>query len=243
MKTAPAIALVIALLHAAPAAAQPAAWTDNGYVTIGGFYQPAAGFSDLVRPIQFGEAGQIDTRYGSGALPGFDASAGVRVWRRLAVGVDIGISSKSGSASVSAQVPHPLYFDRQRPVAGDAGGFTRSEKAVNVEALVMLPIHGRWQAAVFGGPTWFMVDQDLVTAVTVTDSYPFDTAAFAGTATVRRSKSKAGFNVGGDLTWLLRPRVGVGIDVRFSRAEIPLTDTATIVAGGAHVGGGMRFRF
>jgi hypothetical protein len=96
---------------------------------------------------------------------------------------------------------------------------------------------------VFGGPTWFMVDQDLVTAVTVTDSYPFDTASFAGTATVRQSKSKAGFNVGGDLTWLLRPRVGVGVDVRFSRAEIPLTDTATIVAGGAHVGAGMRFRF
>src|SRR5262249_10972203 len=142
-----------------------------------------------------------------------------------------------------AQVPHPFYFNRPRPVSGDATGLTRSETAINVEALVMLPIRPRWQAALFGGPTWFMVDQDLVTAVTVSDTYPFDTATFGRAAAVRQSHSAAGFNLGGDLSFLLRPHVGLGFDVRYSRATVKLTDTATLVAGGPHIGGGIRFRF
>jgi hypothetical protein len=35
----------------------------------------------------------------------------------------------------------------------------------------------------------------------------------------------------------------VGFGVMFSHAAIPLDDTLTVDAGGAHVGGGLRFRF
>jgi Outer membrane protein beta-barrel domain len=241
--TAAIILVAAAILRPAPAAAQSGAWTDAGYVTISGFYQTASGFSDLVRPTQFGEAAQVDTRYGINGLPGIDAGAGVRVWRNLALGVDVGFLSKSGGGSITAQMPHPFYFNRPRAVTGDASGLTRAETAVNIEALVMLPIPSRWQAAVFGGPTWFMVDQDLVTTVTLTEAYPFDAATFAGTTVVRQSRSKAGFNVGGDVSYMMRPHVGVGVDVRFSRARIALTDTATVIAGGPHVGGGLRLRF
>jgi hypothetical protein len=237
------LAAIVLVLGPAPAAAQSSAWTDAGYATISGFYQTSTSFSDLARPIQFGEAAQVDTRYGLTGMPGLDAGAGVRVWRNLALGVDVGFLSKAGGGSIAAQMPHPFYFNRPRAVAGDASGLTRAETAVNVEALVMLPLRARWQAAVFGGPTWFRVEQDVVTAVTLTETYPFDTAAFAGTTSARQSRSKAGFNVGGDLSYMIRPRVGVGVDVRFSRARIAITDTATITAGGPHVGGGLRLRF
>lgn len=237
------IACTIAVLTPAVAAAQPTPWTDRGYVAINGFYQSTSSFSDLVRPVQGGEAAQIDTSYGVAGMPGFDAGAGVRLWRNLALGVDAGYASTSKHASVTAQVPHPFYFNRPRPVSGDTTGLSRSETAINVEALLMVPIRARWQAAVFGGPTWFMVDQDLVTNVTVSESYPFDTATFAGATVVRQSHSAAGFNVGGDLSYILRPHVGVGFDVRYSRATVALTGSATVVAGGSHVGGGIRFRF
>lgn len=243
MRQAAAIVVLVTVLHAAPSVAQSSAWTDNGYASLNGFYQPSSSFGDLVRPVTFGEAAQVDTRYGIAAVPGVDAAAGVRIWRNLAVGVDVGFLTKSGGGSVSAQMPHPFYFNRPRAVTGDASGLTRSETAINVEALVMLPIRTRWQAALFGGPTWFTVNQDLVTNVTLSESYPYDTAAFAGATSARQSRSKAGFNVGGDLAYMLRPHVGLGAGVRFTRARIALSDTATIVAGGPHVDGGLRLRF
>jgi hypothetical protein len=243
VKRAAAIVVLAAILRPASAAAQSGAWTDKGYAAINGFYQPSTSFSDLVRPIAFGEAAQVDTRYGIKAVPGADAAAGVRVWRNFAIGVDVGFLTKSGSGTVTAQMPHPFYFNRPRAVTGDASGLARSETAVNLEALVMLPIRARWQAALFGGPTWFMVNQDLVTNVTLTENYPYDTASFAGTTSTRQSRGKAGVNVGGDVAYMLRPHVGIGVDVRFTRARIALTDTATVTAGGTHVGGGLRFRF
>ena len=242
MKRAAAIVVLAAILPAS-AAAQSGAWADKGYAAINGFYQPSTSFSDLVRPVAFGEAAQVDTRYGIKAVPGVDAAAGVRVWRNLAIGVDVGFLTKSGGGTVTAQMPHPFYFNRPRAVTGDASGLARSETAVNLEALVMLPIHSRWQAALFGGPTWFMVNQDLVTNVTLTENYPYDTASFAGTTSTRQSRGKAGVNVGGDVAYMLRPHLGIGVDVRFTHARIALTDTATVTAGGAHVGGGLRFRF
>jgi len=243
VRTAAAIAVLAAVLPAAPAFGQSSAWTDRGYASINGFYQPSTSFADLARPVTFGEAAQVDTRYGIAAVPGLDAAAGVRVWRNLAVGVDVGFLTKSGGGSVSAQMPHPFYFNRPRAVTGDASGLQRSETAINLEALVMLPIRPRWQAALFGGPTWFAVKQDLVTNVTLSESYPYDTAAFAGASSARQSRSKAGFNVGGDVAYMLRPHVGLGAGVRYTRARIALTDSATIVAGGPHVDGGLRLRF
>lgn len=85
--------------------------------------------------------------------------------------------------------------------------------------------------------------QDLVSDVTITQTYPYDTATFSGTTSTHRSASRIGFNAGADVTWRLRPRVGLGLGVSFSRAAVALSDTVTVDAGGAHLGGGLRFRF
>ena len=238
------VAVFAAALAATPARAQSAAWTDRGYVNVSGWYQAAsASFTDIARPVTFVEPAVVSTTYAVRATPGFDLGAGVRVWRNLAIGVDVSRFSKSGAGSVAAQVPHPFYFNRARAVSGDASGLTRAETAIHAQAMWIAPLKPRWQLAVFGGPSWFMVKQDLVSDVTVTQTYPFDTAEFAGVASARRSASHAGFNAGGDLEYMLRPRVGLGIGGVFSRASVPLGDAVTVDAGGAHVGGGVRFRF
>ena len=41
----------------------------------------------------------------------------------------------------------------------------------------------------------------------------------------------------------LRPHVGLGLGVMFSHAAVQLDDTTSVDAGGAHVAGGLRFRF
>lgn len=236
--------LLAVILSATSARAQPHAWTDRGYVNIGGWYQatPVA-FDDVERPITFAEPAVVDTHYKLRSAAGFDVSGGVKVWRNLAVGAGVSFFSKAANGSITAQVPHPFYFNRARPVAGDASNLTRAETAVHVDVTWVAPLSQRWQLAVSGGPSWFMVDQDLVTNVSITQAYPFDTADFAGVTAARQSKSAVGFTAGGDLDYMVRPRLGLGIGVTFSRANARLTDALTVEAGSLHVGGGLRFRF
>jgi hypothetical protein len=225
------------------ASAQTPAWTERGYVNVSGWFQPTASFSDTTRPIDFVEASVVETGYKTRSVPGFEAGGGVRVWRNLAVGVTLSRFSKNTEGAVSAQVPHPFFFNRLRPVSGDASGLRRDETAVHLQVSWIVPLRDRWQLAIAGGPSWFSVGQDLVSDVTITQTYPYDTATFSGVTSTHRSASRAGFNAGVDVTYRLRPHVGVGGGVTFSRASVPLTDTVTVDAGGAHVGGGLRFRF
>lgn len=234
--------VVMVLAVRVPARAQQA-WGDRGYVSISGTVQPSSSFSQTVRPVNFVEASVVDTSYKTRTIPGFDVAAGARVWRHLAVGVDVSFFSKTTGGSVSAQIPHPFFFNRPRTVSGDASGLTREETAAHVQLLWMMPLHSRWQLSIAGGPSWFMVGQDLVSAVAVTEAYPFDTATFASATTVHRSGSRLGFNAAADVSYGLRPHVGVGFGVMFSRASIPLDDTLTVDAGGARLAAGLRFRF
>jgi hypothetical protein len=243
-RTSPLLILVAMALAPATAHAQPAAWGDHGYVHVSGWFQPAAAtFSTSVRPIDFAEASIVDTSYKTRSIPGFEVDGGWRVWRNLAIGAGVSRFSKASGGSVAAQVPHPFFFNRARSVAGDASGLTRDETALHLQALWMIPLRNRWQLAIAGGPSWFSVGQDLVSDVTVTQTYPYDAATFASATVVHRSHAAIGFNAGADLAYGLRPHVGVGIGVNFSRAAIHLDDTTSVDAGGAHVAGGLRFRF
>jgi hypothetical protein len=234
------IAIVFSSTHAY---AQSAQWTDRGYANVSGFFQPSTSFSNTVKPIEFAEPSVIDTTYKTGSVPGFEAEGGVRLWRNLAAGVGVSWLSKDATGSVSAQVPHPFFFNKPRSVAGDAASLAHEETAVHLEALWMVPLTRRWQLALAGGPSWFSVSQDLVSDVAVTQTYPFDTATFSSATTVHRTASKAGFNVGADVSYLFSPHIGVGFGVMFTHASVPLDDTLTVDAGGAHVGGGLRMRF
>ena len=224
---------------------------DRVFVRIDGGYRPAArSFTDTVRITQFVESGRIDTAYRVKAAPEFDAAVGVRFWRRLAVAVDVSYLTKAGGGAVTAQIPHPFFFGRLRSVDGGATGLTRQETAVHAQAVWMTPLgdrDSRWRLDLAGGPSVFHVGQDVVQNVTVTETYPFDTATLATVAARRVAKSAVGFNAGADLTYMLSTTVGVGTTVTFSRARIklPLDEghSLTIDAGGALVGAGLRFRF
>jgi len=184
--------LMLAVL-AGPLPANAQTWSDRGYLNVSGWFQPSASFSNTVRPIDFSEASEIDNRYHTGGVPGFEADGGVRVWRNLAVGVGVSRFSKETTAAVSAQIPHPFFFNKPRAVSGDAASLTRDETAVHLQALWMVAISRRWQLALSGGPSWFSVGQDLVGDVTVTQTYPFDTATLPArrrfTARSRKSDS------------------------------------------------------
>ena len=81
---------------------------------------------------------------------------------------------------------------------------------MHLQALVVLPASRAFTMTVFGGPTYFTVKQGLVTDVRFTQSYPYETAAFAATSTGQQTGSKLGFNVGADVAYYFSNYVGVG---------------------------------
>jgi hypothetical protein len=83
--------------------------------------------------------------------------------------------------------------------------------------------------------------------VTVSESYPFDAAAFSD-APLQTVKGDAwGFSLGADVGWMFTRNVGLGGMVRYARATVALEpagrDALDVDVGGAYAGGGVRVVF
>ena len=223
-------------------------WEHRGFLSVnGGFQMTTSDFADNATFTLFVEEGDFAANYNGETGFVFDAVSGVRVWRNLAIGVGVSIFDTDSSATVTARLPHPFHFDRHRQVDGSAAGLTRREIGIHVQATWIVPVNDRLAVGIFGGPTFFTVDQDLVTEVMFEHTFPFDTASFTGTATSSQSESAIGFNTGVDVAFYFSPKVGVGGVARFSRATIDFASgdggTVSTDAGGLQVGGGLRVRF
>ena len=101
------------------------------------------------------------------------------------------------------------------------------------------------QVTVFGGPSYIRVQQDLVTDVRYSESYPYDTATFASATTASVQKGGVGFNVGADATWKLGRSLRAGGLVRYSRADLTLSSASgndvALRTGGMQVAGTLQF--
>ena len=220
-------------------------------VAVDGGLQPAgAGFSDRIgfdHPVFGFETGEIATSYrgGGGAL--VDASVRVRIVHQLAVGVGVSLHRRDGGASISARLPHPFLFDQPRRSALNESGLGRRELASHVPILWMIPA-GRSVVALFGGPTFFNVTQDLIAGVRFDQEYPYGTATAIEAWRGPRSGTEAGFHVGAEFAFYFSSRVGLGGMVRYSQGSVDLSApggsrAVAIEAGGVQTSGGLRLRF
>jgi hypothetical protein len=179
--------------------------------------------------------------------PLFDLGAGGRVWHQLQVGVSVSRFSVKGSADISADIPHPFVFNQPRHVSGTASNLNRREIAEHVDMIWAAPLSTHLEVKAFAGPSFFKVRQDLVSNVTYTETYPYDTADFSGADLKGTSKSVVGFNAGAEMNVYFQPNVGVGVTARFARAtaklDAPLGGQVPVKAGGFHVAAGLRLRF
>jgi hypothetical protein len=256
MRTSPArtaLLLGIAAL-AAPAAAQtrlpPGAFGEAPRITVavsGGYQATTTEFDDAFTFDLNRETGRTEVDYPIEAGFLFDAGAGVRLWRGLGAGVAVSRFVRDGSVSTTTSLPHPLFLQQDREIDGDADGITREETGVHVQAQYLLPLAGRLQVTLMGGPSFLQVQQAMVNEVTYSEEYPYDTATFTGVETEDVKGSAAGFNVGADVRWMFSPNVGIGGLIRFTRATVDLDApggrTVSVDAGGTHVGAGIRLVF
>jgi hypothetical protein len=193
------------------------------------------------------ETETVDVKYPAkpGAL--VDVGAGVRFWKSLGAGVAVSRATRSGSAEVNASVPHPFLFNQPRAIDGTEAGVVHAETAVHLQLQYLVPASTRVHAVLSAGPSWLNVEQEAVTDVTVTQSYPYDTAAFGGAVTRILKASAQGFHAGLDVTWMFSRSVGVGGLVRYTRADVDLDvaqgRTLAVKAGGVQGAVGIRVAF
>ncbi|MEO8071346.1 MAG: hypothetical protein ABI652_08075 [Acidobacteriota bacterium] len=222
---------------------------------VNGVYQiDAHAFTDSAAIRENAENGRFDVVYDGKGGPGFDVAAALRIARRFYVGAGITQFSTSGSAALTAAVPHPFFFDQPREITANIGSLQRQERAVHIQLRAIFPVGRRLVITVFGGPSVVHLRRDLVTDFTYTDAYPYDTPAFGAAATTRESGFAAGFNGGGDLAFYLnRPgTLGVGLSARVAGATIDLPPAAGAArsqaqaqakADGVQAAAGLRLRF
>ena len=223
------------------------AQTGRGFVSVNGgtlngsqqVRQPTQNFDHAL----FGpERGSFESTYPAGGGTVFDVAGGVRVWRQLAVGGGVSRFRRQDDLHVTAQLPHPFRFRQPRTIATTESGVTRDETAVHLQVMWAAAAGRSVEVALFGGPSFFVVAQDVATGVTFSQTYPYDSATFDGVRRGKPSEAGIGFNAGADLGYYFSRHVGAGGTIRFTRATVELGGAA-VEAGGLLASAGLRVRF
>jgi hypothetical protein len=242
------ILLVILIMGPArPAMAQSPAWSERIWFSVSGGVQPTVNsFSDGFEVPLNTETETVTIAYPVKGGAVIAASGGYRVWKRLALGFGVTRYNRRADATVDAQLPHPFFDNQFRAVQGTTAA-TRNEVGAHVLIGWMMPITDHLRLLVTAGPSVLSVRQSLVTSVEVTETYPYDTAAFKSAATKDATATATGFNAGADVFWMFSRHVGAGGLIQITRARVKApTDggrTVSIDAGGVQAGGGLRFIF
>ena len=234
------LAAALTLAAGAPAQAQMS-WQDRGYANINLVVQPSSHDADLNG--QFNLYDELGTFEGPREISGgavFDIAAGARVWRNLAIGLGISRFGDSSGVNVTARVPDPLVFDAPVQQELTAGGLDHSETGVHISAVWFWPFTDKIDIAVSAGPSFFSVNHETVSAIAV----EANTATATGVTTIEASETGVGVNLGVDVSYMVTPRFGAGVLLRYAGAsvDVPGLDDSLGV-GGVHVGVGLRVRF
>jgi hypothetical protein len=246
-----ALALLATLtLIVAPssAAAQSGSGFSRVYVAVDGtwraVYDP---FSEAISYQEFAETTTLSAQYSVRRKPTYSVSAAVRIWRALGAGVSVTDVQSTTHADIEADVPHPFFFDQPRHISGSDDTSARRETAIHLQARVFIPIRSRLDVTLFGGPSRWRVQQELLEGVDYTQQYPYDTARFAGARTKAATVEAWGYNGGVDVAAYVTRHIGVGALIEITTATLPLSITGgesfDANVGGVRGGAGLRVRF
>ncbi len=193
------------------------------------------------------EQGEFDADYVGGDASLYEASLGLRLRGPLALGLTWSQSSLSDQADIVGRLPHPFLFGSPRTVEGRSRGLSRDETAIHLSLKWIVRDGEKVQVALFAGPSQIDVDYDLASAVRFDQTYPFDTANYAGVEHRKASGSAIGYHLGIDIAYYFSKSTGLGGIVRFSDASIdldaPSGGTVAIGGGGLQTAVDLRFRF
>lgn len=235
------------------AQAQTGTWADRGYVNIGfGIESGSSSMTETANLVVYEEAGTLtsSTTWTSGSL--LDAGFGVRVWRNLTVGIGYHQEDNDTDGEITGQIPSPIFFNRPRQLTENVV-LDRKEKATHLVVGWVLPFNEKLDVMVFGGPSFFRLQQDAAT-LDLSDpiregASPFTTVV-ADVDVETRKKSLTGYNLGADATYIFWSnddlRIGAGGFFRYTAAKgnvLMLSEQQETEVGGMQFGFGARIRF
>lgn len=180
----------------------------------------------------------------------FDFGGGYMFTPRVGLGVTFGGTAHEDIAGLAVSVPHPLYFDRSDIDATVTNGkLQRIEGAVHITGMVVLASGRHFSVRVFGGPTFFRVQQDVIGVINYSQVYNLAGANNVTITTYDTDKTEGtgwGAHVGADAGFFFNHVVGIGGLVRYSRGKVEIVDYGgpeDTKVGGVQVSGGLRLRF
>lgn len=225
---------------------------DRWFLTLGGGLlstnEAPSGTFTFDHGLSGSEQGEFEADYAGG-----DASLSTRhpsacvCAAPLRSGLTWSQSSLSDEAAIVGRLPHPLLFGNPRTVEGTSRGLSRDETALHLSLKWIVRDGEKVQVGLFAGPSQIDVDYDLASAVRFDQTYPFDTASYAGVEHRKASGSAIGYHLGVDVAYYFSKSTGLGGVVRFSDASIDLDapdgSTVGIGGGGLQTALDLRFRF
>lgn len=175
-----------------------------------------------------------DHRVGNG--PFFDIAAGQRLTSSIIVGLSFSSFSSKGTAAGTASIPDPLFVGRPAIVGIQGSDLKRGEQFINLRAVWFRPLSKKIDLAVAAGPSVAHVKQQFLSGAL--------TEGTENVVFIAEDQSGWGFglNADADITYLLTPKYGIGLLLRYAWAKVGL-DAADVTAGGFQGGLGIRVRF
>jgi hypothetical protein len=268
-RTLGSITVVVSLLSAVPASAQtgsasvasPARSTfERGWVDVNFGLALAAEdtFSMAATGELFDEPATFSAEYSLPRGASFDFGGGVMITPLVGVGVSFSGTAHEDTALLRARIPHPfignVYATDDAPTDGV---LQRIEGGVNLQAMIVAAQSDHFRFRVFGGPTFFRVQQDAVTDIRYNQVFrilpPANAIEITEFDSERIEGTGWGFHGGADASYFFNRIVGVGGFAKFSRGNVDLENTlataigdnevVSVKAGGFQVGGGLRLKF
>lgn len=190
----------------------------------------------------------VNTKWTSGSF--FGGGVDFRVIKNLTVGVSYHQETNTTDAAITGTVPHPLFFNRNRSFTSTAGGLVRRENATHLTIGWIVPIGTKLDILVTGGPSFFRLEQDVVSDVVIAERGGDFSEVVVQPTVVTQKRSVTGYNAAADATYIFwqndRVRLGAGGFIRFTGATTEVRMLANDVetdVGGVQFGFGFRIRF
>jgi hypothetical protein len=250
--------LMVGILSAGRASAQTT--FERGWIDVNfGMAVPAEdGFAMSATGEIFFEPADFGARYNLPLGAAFDFGGGVMITPVVGVGVSFTGTAHQDTAALTARIPHPIFANLYATDEAPTDEvLQRIEGGVNIHAMIVAAQTPRFRFRVFGGPTFFRVQQDAVTDIRYNQVFrilpPANVIEITEFDSDRIESTGWGFHAGADASFFFTRVVGVGGVVRFSRGNVDLEDTLAsavgdsevvrVKAGGLQVGGGLRLKF
>lgn len=184
----------------------------------------------------------------------FDFGGGAMITPQIGVGVSLVGTAHRAVPELFVSVPHPNFFNALGNDTTDADReFWRREGSINLQLVGVSELDDNVRLRVFGGPSWFRVEQDLVSNLRYAQVFGVFTRVNEVAITSYDHVEKVegtgwGYHVGADLSVFFTRVVGVGGFARYSRGTVDLVepfagDEIEFRVGGWQAGGGLRLKF